>query len=192
MKTDKIPAASFPKIPDSLLMRVIEEWSLPRKNQNLPRRSQDARKLAMRLRKTQAATQKDNGFLIGKSDTWQNISEFLNAAMMQNDFKTLEAFCEGVLEFSGIAEPVASGDAGLLQMIAPTSDPASVQRVEIARAILILQDRKGFPPYQSEIIEYLSDRARGDKIQNLSAEKLSKILKELELNKYLPNARVNP
>lgn len=192
MKPEKIPASSFPKIPVNLLMRIIEEWSLPRKNQSLPKCSTDARRLAMRLRKTQASLRNDSGATAADSDTWLNVSDYLTAAMGKNDFKTLEAFCEGFMEFSATAKVMAEGEAGALQLLKNNNGEASAQIVAVARAILILQDRKRFPPYQSEIIDYLSDWKRRDGLQYITTDKLSKILKDLKLTPLLPKLRMNP
>lgn len=187
----KIPASSFPKIPTKLLFRIVEEWELPRKNQSLPRRSLDARKLAMRLRTTQAALRNQSTGTAADSDTWQNVMDYLTGAMKQNDFKTLEAFCEGFVEFAACSEVVAKGDLGLLQSLQNNNDPASGQIIAIIRAILVLQHQKGFPPYQSEIIEYLNHR-RGDDWQNISNGKLSSILQNLEIRDLLPKKGINP
>lgn len=188
----KIPASSFPILPTSLLSRLMEEWRLPRKNQKLPKRSLDARRLAMRLRMVQASIKNEPTGKAGESDTWRNIMDYLDACMQKNDFKTLEVFCEGFLGFAGIAAPVADGEAGFLQKLECENDPASSQVLAILRAIRVLQGRKGFPPYQREIIEYVSHHSRGRDIQNLSAADTSKVLKSLNLLHLLPKDRLNP
>ncbi|HEY8960786.1 MAG TPA: hypothetical protein VIM57_01185 [Luteolibacter sp.] len=133
-------------------MRLKEVAELPHKKQSLPRRHQDAWRLAMRLRKDQAVERNDPGHSAMAADTWPNIVDFLTFALNEGDFATLDQFADAWLKLRAKVQPVARGENGLLQALAPSNPPGAEIRIAVIQAIRVFQAREKRRPTRQELL----------------------------------------
>lgn len=192
-------ATDFPMIPAATLKLIIEACRLPRKAQNLPERARKSRILAMRLRHVQAHQRYSESDVTAPGGTWQNVVEFLTAGLREGDFSVLDHFCDGWTQMraEALAAEVVSfpgeGNSSKTAVISrPVNDPGVRMSIEIAGAILSLQDELGRPPYPQEVLDHCNHLKRGDAVANVSNADVSDFLKRWKLKGALPDSRKNP
>ncbi len=200
--TQKRPASDFPKIAQKKLSLIIESCRLPRKAQELPERARKSRILAKRLRHSKAHHRLTGADVTAPGGTWQNVIDYLTAGLKEGDFSVLDHFCEGWIQYRAEAQKVQAERITINGEAKPDSEvilsrsdhaPGVKMWIEIAGAILSLQDDLDRPPYPQEVVDSCNDRdKRGLAVADVSNADVSRFLTKWKLKGALPDKRKNP
>lgn len=159
-----------PIIPENILSRMIEYSDMPVGMQNGTKRAVDSRRLARRLRVAEAFTKAGAG--LHGQDTWNNISEFMAAAISQGDFKTMDHFCEAWLKLKDSMKPAQAANRC------------------ISGAIIHLQRTLKRAPTNREIVERCATHtANNPKKLKISKSSVSSFVESLEMGDCLSSEK---